>query len=113
MATVLTPLLRQAQACANRAEGGLSVYLLPDGFCVGPAQAGQVRVLRSNAEFDIATVLDTRANKRTPALPPTILGDSALRSKVTGISLGVVLPCSAPSPPRLLRRGRLLQHRVL
>ena len=71
--------------------------------------------LRNHAEFDIATVLDTRANVRTPALPPTILGDGAWRSiKVIGISLGVVSLCCASSPPRLHRRGRpLLQHRVL
>ena len=109
------PLLRQVQACAHRAEGGLSAHLLPDGFCIGPAQAGQVRVLRNRAEFDTATVLNTRANVRTPALPPTILGDGARRSiKVIGVSLGVVSLCCAPSPPRLHRRGRLLlQHRVL
>ena len=84
------------QACAHRAEGGLSAYLLPDGFCIGPVQAGQVRVLRNHAEFDIATVLDTRANVRMPSLPLTILGDGAWRSiKVTGISLGIVaLLCS-------------------
>ena len=115
MATVLTPLLRQVQACAHRAEGGLSAYLLPDGFCVGPVQVGQVRVLRSHGEFDTAMVLDTRANVRTPALPPTMLGGSAWRSiKVTGLSWGVVSLCGAPPPPRLHRRGRLpLQHRVL
>ena len=103
------------QACAHRAEGGLSAHLLPDGFSVGPVQVGQVRVLRNHAKFDIATVLDVRANVRTPALPPAIFGDGAWRSiKVTGISLGVVSLCCAPSPPRLHRRGRLLlQHRVL
>ena len=52
-------------------------------------QAGQVRVLRNHAEFDIATVLDARANVRMPSLPLTILGDVAWRSiKVTGVSLG-------------------------